>query len=108
MPASLSTSSGPTAPVEANRPCLTTRIKLPICARTPRTEHAYRMSPDDRRQAHPIGTYALVALDAQNAGSGARTKEDRRVVLCALRRPGRGLPAWSLDEEKSRPLFKQA
>src|SRR5215204_922605 len=34
----------------------------------PRTERARRTSADERRQARPIGTYALVSLDAQNAG----------------------------------------
>jgi hypothetical protein len=36
--------------------------------RRPRTERAHRTSPDDRRQARHIGTYVVVALDAQIAG----------------------------------------
>jgi hypothetical protein len=40
------------------------------------------MSPDDRRQARPNGTYVLVALDAQIAGYVLRLLMDAVVVMC--------------------------
>jgi hypothetical protein len=61
----------------------TIRTELRIGVQPPRTERAHRTSLDETRQARHIGTYALVPLDAQNAGSGARENEDLRVVLCA-------------------------
>jgi hypothetical protein len=40
------------------------------------------MSLEQRRHARPIGTYALVALEAQNAGYGAVPGAIRCVVMC--------------------------
>jgi hypothetical protein len=40
------------------------------------------MTPDERRPARPICTYALAALDAQNAGSGAVRMSASSVVMC--------------------------
>jgi hypothetical protein len=46
------------------------------------TERTHRTSPDERHQARHIGTYALVAVDAHIAGSGALGAGALGVVLC--------------------------
>jgi hypothetical protein len=53
-------------------------------ARTLRTERAHRTSPDDRRPGAAIGTYALVALEAQIAGYGRDVSGFSVRVMCAL------------------------
>ena len=59
------------------------RSALDLRAPNARTERAYRTSPLEPCQARPIGTYVLVALCAQIAGSGALRLGELGVVLCS-------------------------
>ena len=59
--------------------------ELPICAQATRTERAHRTSGDATCGAHHIGTYALVAFEAQIAGYEAAAGGFMSVVMCVTR-----------------------
>jgi hypothetical protein len=76
-------SDHPTPPRQSHRP--SARVNAHICRSVFGNAHRrlHKTSREERCRARPNGTYALVALDTQNAGSMCVGEALRgRVVLC--------------------------